>query len=125
MDVINEWLASTVETKEYSFPFLNERFQLIRPRLICKDGFSMSVQASQYHYCKPRVDGVVEYEEVEIGPLNEKEELLIPYAENPDETYTVYPYVPIDIINQVIEKHGGIKEDLYYDIQRKTYTETS
>lgn len=110
MDVINKWLASTVETKEYPFPFLGETYQLIRPRLICKDGFSMSVQASQYHYCTPRVDGVVEYEEVEIGPLNEKEELLIPYAENPDETYTVYPYVPIDIVNQVIEKHGGIKE---------------
>ena len=110
MDKLNEWLARTVKTKNYPFPFEHGRFQLIRPRLVCKDGFSMSVQASQYHYCTPRVDGVVEYEEVEIGSLDTKEELLMPYAEDPDEYFTVYRYVPVDIVNQLIEKHGGIAE---------------
>lgn len=27
-----------------------------RPRVHCADGFSVSVQASQYHYCRPRID---------------------------------------------------------------------
>lgn len=37
-----------------------------------------------------------------------KEELLMPYIEDPTEpTKAVYPYVPVEVIEQVIEKHGG------------------
>lgn len=81
-----------------------------RPHITCLDGFKMSVQASNFHYCNPRedlMDG--EYDEVEIGFPSQKEDLIMEYAECPDEpTDTVYGWVPVEIVNEVIEKHGGI-----------------
>lgn len=82
----------------------------IRDHIICTDGFAMSVQASAAHYCQPRKllnDG--EYFTAEIGFPNMKEQLIIEFAEdrwNP--TSTVYPFVPIEIAEKVVEKHGGI-----------------
>jgi hypothetical protein len=69
----------------------------------------MSVQASCTHYSHPRVDFAPYYSEYEVGYPSEVEELLLPYAENPEKpTNTVYGYVPDKVINQVIEKHWGI-----------------
>lgn len=79
-----------------------------RKRMVCRDGFSMSVQASKYHYCTPRADKGP-WEEVEVGFPSVVEELLIPYAEQPDkQPETVYGYVPVSILEKVIEKHGGL-----------------
>ena len=36
-------------------------------RIECADGFSMSVQASRFNYCEPRVDDAKAYTEVEVG----------------------------------------------------------
>jgi len=84
------------------------REQKIKPRIICNDGFKMSVQGSQYHYCKPRID-TDSYSELEIGYPTEKENLILKFAEdrkNPCDT--VYPYVPIELIDKIIKKHKGI-----------------
>lgn len=83
---------------------------VIRPHIKCKDGFEMSVQASKYHYCTPRMDLLDgDYSSVEIGFPSEKEDLLIPHAEDEaNPTDTVYGYVPIEIVNEVIKKHGGM-----------------
>ena len=35
--------------------------------VVCADGFSMSVQASETHYCSPREDGAEKYTAVEVG----------------------------------------------------------
>tara|TARA_R110002110_G_scaffold333_2_gene1258 strand:+ start:1330 stop:1620 length:291 start_codon:yes stop_codon:yes gene_type:complete len=78
-------------------------------KIICADGFSMSVQASEYNYCRPRVDNARRYFSVEIGYPSEKETLIIDYAENPKRpTETVYPWVPAAIISLICAKHGGI-----------------
>lgn len=82
------------------------------PVVKCSDGFEMSVQASYGHYCSPRdyLEGG-DYSTWEVGFPSLVEDLLMPFAEdvyNP--TDTVYGYVPTDIINKVIEKHGGIKK---------------
>jgi len=78
-------------------------------RCVCADGFSMSVQAHDGAYCHPRVDGASRYESVEVGFPSEEEPLLMEWAETPDEpTDTVYGWVPVAIIRQVIEKHGGM-----------------
>lgn len=83
---------------------------LIRPQIICNDGFKMSVQASEFHYCSPRILAE-SYNSVEVGFPSRRELLMFLYAEDPKRlTKTVYGYVPVDIINQVIEKHGGINE---------------
>ncbi len=111
---INEYLSATIkgsvrnlfDTKIKSYP-------IIRPRLVCKDGFQMSVQASEGHYCEPRENFLNHYDSVEIGYPSEEELLLLDYAEDPDElTDTVYGYVPTELVDKVLEKHGGIDSDI-------------
>lgn len=79
-----------------------------RPLIVCNDGFTMSVQGSRIHYCFPREDQDW-FTEMEIGFPSEKEDLILKYAEQEEiPTETVYGWVPVEIINKVIEKHGGI-----------------
>ena len=80
------------------------------PHVICKDGFKMSVQAGQSLYSEPR-DVVDNYERAEVGFPSTEESLLTTYAEDEENLCgTVYGYVPCSIIDEVIEKHGGIDE---------------
>ena len=77
--------------------------------VVCRDGFRMSVQAHDGAYCHPRIDNADKYTEVEIGYPSHREEILMPWAENPNEpTETVYGYVPVATVTTVIAKHGGI-----------------
>ena len=78
-------------------------------KVVCADGFTMSVQAFDGAYCEPRVDNAECYTEVEIGYPSHEESLLMPYAESPSQpTNTVYPYVPTDVVLLVLSKHGGM-----------------
>tara|TARA_R110002020_G_scaffold198128_2_gene399248 strand:+ start:194 stop:493 length:300 start_codon:yes stop_codon:yes gene_type:complete len=78
-------------------------------KIICADGFSMSVQAGEHNYSHPRVNDARRYFSVEIGYPSEKETLIIDYAENPERpTETVYGWVPAAIISLICAKHGGI-----------------
>lgn len=80
----------------------------IIPVMKCYDGFSMSVQAGEYHYCSPR-NSVGPYTSVEVGFPSERVESLMEYAEQPDKpTGTVYGWVPIEVIVDIINEHGGI-----------------
>ena len=81
------------------------------PHVVCKDGFEMSVQAGQSLYSEPR-DVADSYEEAEVGFPSTEESLLTSYAEDGEALCdTVYGYVPCSIIDEVIEKHGGINEN--------------
>jgi len=78
-------------------------------QVVCADGFKMSVQAFAGGYCTPRKDGAEKYTSVEVGYPSEAEELLMEWAEEPDKpTQTVYGYVPVQVVTNVIAKHGGI-----------------
>ena len=80
-----------------------------RPRVRCADGFSISVQANKYTYCIPRITYPGEYTKVELGYPSEPDELIEEYAEDWDDlTDTVYGYVPIEVVDKLLEKHGGI-----------------
>ena len=77
--------------------------------VVCKSGFTMSVQASEFSYCSPRTNGASKYTEVEIGMPSETEPMLLDFAEDPsDPTGTVYAWVPAQVVTNVIAKHGGI-----------------
>jgi hypothetical protein len=79
------------------------------PLVECADGFSMSVQGSGSAYCTPRNDSGV-YTEMEVGFPSAEDALLMPFAEDTDRpTETVYGYVPVEIILQVIANHGGCR----------------
>ena len=87
------------------------------PHVICKDGFKMSVQAGQSLYSTPK-DVADDYEEAEVGFPSTEETLLTTYAEDNDNLCdTVYGYVPCSIIDEVIEKHGGIDEEAIVDMK--------
>ena len=80
----------------------------IRQRVFCNDGFDISIQGNEGAYCSPRMF-TDDYSSMELGYPSEKEDLLLEFAEEPDNPInTVYGYVPFDIIEKIIEKHGGI-----------------
>jgi hypothetical protein len=82
----------------------------LAPSVECADGFKMSVQASENHYCKPRDNGGRWYL-VEVGYPSEKVAAFMPYIDGEDSapTDTVYGCVPIEIVAQAIIDHGGFK----------------
>ena len=91
--------------------FFKEAGATRNKRVICADGFSMSVQAHNGAYCSPRTDNAEKYTSVEIGFPSEREPMLMQFAEEVnDPTGTVYGYVPVQIVTNVLAKHGGIVE---------------
>ena len=78
-------------------------------RIVCNDGFTMSVQGSSMNYCTPK-DDVGPYSEVEIGFPSEMEPLIQEFAETPTQpTETIYGWVKSETVWDVILKHGGVK----------------
>ena len=78
-------------------------------RVVCADGFSISIQAGNGKYCYPRLDGAPKYSEVELGYPNRPCPFIYEWAENKGEyTDTIYPYVPAKIVDVMIRGHGGI-----------------
>ena len=92
----------------------NTDFQAWAPRkkVTCKDGFTVSIQASKSHYCQPRLDDANWYSAVELGYPSEAVHEWLEYMDgDPDTTEptdTVYGYVPVDIVNATLRQHGGI-----------------
>ena len=77
--------------------------------VVCADGFTMSVQAHAGAYCIPRMTGAPVYREVEVGFPSIEEPMLMKWAEEAHRpTGTVYGYVPVQVVTNVIAKHGGI-----------------
>jgi hypothetical protein len=79
----------------------------IFPMMKCADGFSMSVQGHFGAYSWPRDDFADEpYRTVEVWCLSKPEPLFDKYGtgENP------LGNVPVSLVEQVIEKHGGLVE---------------
>lgn len=91
--------------------------QLTRPRVKCADGYSISIQASSYCYSHPRLDGADWYDQVELGFPSKADELINSYAEDDDYTHTVYGYVPVAVVDKLLEKHGGIVEFIFVEAQ--------
>ena len=99
MDELVEWLLDSNPIAKWGH----------RRQLICCDGFRMSIQTSELHYCRPRVASGP-WTHVEIGAISIIEPLLWHYAESPGAwTTTIYPFVPIEFVATIVELHGGIK----------------
>ena len=85
------------------------------PYVICNDDFEFSCQASSSHYSDPR-SLADEYTQVEIGFPSLNDKLIEKYREDygwEDDcglTNPVYPYVPVEVVDQLIEFHCGINE---------------
>jgi len=79
-------------------------------RVVCEDGFSISIQASSTSYCEPRYDSYIGgYTSVELGFPSEPDPFILPYAETPDDlTGSVYGYVPASVVRKMLTAHGGV-----------------
>ena len=92
--------------------------------VLCKSGLTMSIQASEWHYCQPRENSAFPYSRVEIGFPNQEVKELMQYAEDYENpTDTVYGYVPVEVVEEVIKQHGGIVGYMLWDSnsQRKPF----
>ena len=77
--------------------------------VVCADGFTVSVQAHAGAYCIPKMTGAPVYREVEVGFPSIKEPMLMEWCEEAHRpTDTVYAYVPVQVVTNVIAKHGGM-----------------
>ena len=82
----------------------------IREKVICADGFRMSIQASSGHYCTPKVDidqdANIKYSTVELLVYS-YDELLEGYIDDWNGRDKIGAYVPVNVVIKVLKKHGG------------------
>ena len=103
---INAYLISQRDMNDKKV--IGDRSFPLAKRITCNDGFSLSVQASWGAYCVPRTN-IGPWDQVEVGFPSDKPELIMEYAEDPDRpTDTVYGYVPVHLVERLIELHGGM-----------------
>jgi len=82
----------------------------LNPTIKCQDGFTMSVQGSQFSYALPREDDPTDgYTHVECGfpsstPVTPA---LLDYAEYGNNE-GIYPYTPVEVVQAELDAHGGI-----------------
>ena len=77
----------------------------LRKKLVLADGATVSVQASEGHYCTPR-DDAGPYAAVEVGFPS----VAVPsdWDEFCDTPGDVWGYVPAERVREFIADHGGI-----------------
>jgi hypothetical protein len=114
VDLCNYWLNAT---RGINVKLANKEISQLpyyaNPPLLCIDGFSVSIQANSSAYCYPREDNCKLYENVELGYPSKFDDLIYEWAEDDSAPCrTVYGYVPVDVVNRLIEKHGG------YDLEQ-------
>ena len=89
------------------------RFKEVADRIQCCDGVSLSVQAGKHLYCTPRSD-YGPYTAVEVGfPSASPPESWRGYFDGDwdteDHCSSVYSRVPVEMVREFIEAHGGEK----------------
>ena len=113
---INEFIKNNLKVEVLSEdPLMKHMMTSSRlPHIVCTDGFTMSVQVGYCLYSNPK-KVAKRYSAVEIGYPSDHEPLIEEYAEcytfeelDIDFTDTIYPYVPVKIVDKVLKKHGGI-----------------
>ena len=122
---INEFIKNNLKVNVLSEdPLMKHMMTSSRlPHIVCEDGFTMSVQVGYSLYSEPK-KVAKRYSKVEIGYPSDHEPLIEKWAEftpfeddeEPDYTDTVYPYVPVEVVDKVLKKHGGI--DLIETLRR-------
>lgn len=120
---LNAYLSAFRDTDGDGFPEGARGFRSSFPlskRITCVDGFSLSVQATQGAYCRPR-DNIGPWYQVEVGFPSAKPEFIFEFAEDQsDPTKTVYGYVPIGMVQQLIDLHGGPNDEARAAITKAT-----
>lgn len=105
---LNEWLRQT--RKDVVFPGHPEydgQYIEVRKRIVCADGVSLSVQAGEMLYCEPR-SNYGPYTSVEVGYPDVLPDGWQEWAEDDGIAATVFARVPVAVVEEFINQHGGM-----------------
>ena len=98
---LNKWLS---ETKTPLYEISRQRFK-------CLDGTTLSIQASECHYCDPRSTNAEKYTTVEVWCINKDSDVSnsnVPESWNPyGDGSDPWAYIPIELVEEFIMSHGG------------------
>lgn len=112
--------GNAVECTQMSMEKAYEKNFFILPRVFCKDGFSISIQIDNGHYCGSE-NGIrkfgIDWKLVEWGYPSQPIDGEKYMSENTETTSSVGGYVPVELMEELIEGHGGI--DLQTTLQKK------
>lgn len=104
-DYVNDYL-----TKHKARLREAKRPSYVVPHIICADHTQLSVQASHAHYCCPRNDDGP-WIQVEVWLVCSAKGRKIPVPSFGNNHNEPYPYVPVELVNKFIRRHGGLLED--------------
>lgn len=87
-------------------------------QITCADGVTFRVAGSEFDYCEPKINGAQHYSQVEVNYMvnadgddfnpEEWEEYRIKRGHE----FSIYAYVPIELVQKFIADHGGeVKDD--------------
>lgn len=121
MSLFQKSVTNMMYNKSYNSKMTYDNTYFFCPRVVCSDGFSISLQIHNCNYCSSengyRTLGHT-METIEFGYPNQDEELLKKYAECPEDVTSTVGQLPIDIAQQIIDKHGGINWNETVSIER-------
>lgn len=87
---------------------INNSMSICIPRIKCEDGFTVSIQASNIHHCE-RSSDETQWSRFELGFPSEVDFLIEGYAANSNASpNTTYNYVPRNVVEKLLTRHGGI-----------------
>lgn len=102
---VREFLIETFNTKFGSMI-------VVRPHAICADGFELSIQASEGHYCLPRETLMdADYHSVEVlvcSKLDDYSFKRFMKHSSSSEDGRLFAHVDMDFLEMFVEEHGGI-----------------
>jgi hypothetical protein len=83
------------------------------PRYVCKDGVSLSVQASELTYCVPR-ENTGPWTHVEVGFIEDANgqrmaapDSWLEYADDSGVMSDVFGYIPVSMVADFIRQHNS------------------
>lgn len=120
MSIFQKTIVDMMHNRTYNDKMSYNNTYFFCPRIVCNDGFSISLQMNHSHYCSSE-NGYETLghtmETIEFGYPNQDEELLKEYAECPELLTKTVGRLPIDVAQQIIDKHGGIDWDKTVSIE--------
>jgi hypothetical protein len=103
-----------IQQQKALLPYCEYRSIKRIPWIECVDGFHASIQGGYGYYSEPNQESNY-FVTVEIGypsetPTEEIKEYAELLGENTDDyTDAIYPQVPIALVDELLQLHGGIK----------------
>lgn len=115
-DYVNEWLLLTRDVTHANFirddgKRVHYSMQKPRDHLTLKSGLQLSIQASVHTYCTPKNDDGP-WTHVEVMVKNDSpphdNQPIYEWREYYEPSGGIYGYLPVELVNKLIEEHGGV-----------------